>query len=221
MDTKYLSMDPLNVRSTVEALADRLREEVYEDAGSGASHSAGRDFGALRRQPQPPARGATPARSRRHDRVPYQPRRRRGLGRREGRPRRAPLRRNSRNGGDGSALPHIDAGELAALRKADAALRAEKGGRAFFDAHHDFHQRIYEACGNALLVKTIHNHYVKIARVPASERVAKALAASIKTDHALLLDAIERRDLRAARKATREHLDHLEAIVLAALGARE
>ena len=49
--------------------------------------------------------------------------------------------------------------------------------------------------------------------------MVKAIKACSKTEHAQLLEAFARRDLKEALKATLGHLDHVEAVVLQALGS--
>jgi DNA-binding GntR family transcriptional regulator len=117
------------------------------------------------------------------------------------------------------AIEHIDAATIAELRRLDASLRKERDSRAFIRMHHEFHQRIYEATENPLLAKAIGDHAIKAVRVPDVHRIAKAVKACCKLDHAHLLNAIARREVDRARVVTRKHLDHIEAIILAALAS--
>jgi DNA-binding GntR family transcriptional regulator len=208
----------LAVRSTVEALAQRLRDEIAEgkllpgqaipqeeiSARFGVSRSPLRE--ALR---QLEAEGVIEYRANRGAVVASIDA--------ESLRHVYAIRRMLEAGAIELALPQIDAKTVAKLRKLDAALRAEKDPRAYVRLHHEFHSGIYDQAGNPLLSKAIHEHSVKIARLPDFQHTVKAIAACSKADHARLLDALEARDLRAALKTTREHLDHVEAVMLAAL----
>jgi DNA-binding GntR family transcriptional regulator len=208
----------LAVRSTVEALAQRLRDEIAEgklvpgqaipqeeiSARFGVSRSPLRE--ALR---QLEAEGAIEYRANRGAVVASIDA--------ESLRQVYAIRRMLEAGAIELALPRIDAKSCAKLRKLDAALRAEKDARAFVKLHHEFHSSVYDFAGNALLSKAIHEHSIKVARIPDVRHIVKAIAACSKADHARLLEALEARDLRAALKVTREHLDHVETVMLSAL----
>jgi DNA-binding GntR family transcriptional regulator len=208
----------LAVRSTVEALAQRLRDEIAEgkllpgqaipqeeiSARFGVSRSPLRE--ALR---QLEAEGAIEYRANRGAVVASIDA--------ESLRQVYAIRRMLEAGAIELALPRIDAKAVAKLRKLDSALRGEKDPRAFVKLHHEFHCRTYDLAGNPLLSKAIHEHSIKVARIPHLQDAVKAIAACSKADHTRLLDALDSGDLRAALKATREHLDHVEAVMLAAL----
>ncbi len=71
-----------------------------------------------------------------------------------------------------------------------------------------------------MLARAIHGHSIKAILVPNLAHSVKAIKACSKTDHAKLLEAFARRDLKGARNATLEHLDHVEGVVLRALASR-
>jgi DNA-binding GntR family transcriptional regulator len=114
-------------------------------------------------------------------------------------------------------VKRIDAPRLTALRRLDAALAKVREPRAFVLAHRQFHELLYEAAGNPLLVKAVIANSVRVARVPEMHRAVAAIMKCARADHAELLEALARRDLRGARQATREHLAHIEAATLGAL----
>jgi len=118
-------------------------------------------------------------------------------------------------------LPRIDDAAIAGLRVMARELDAEKDPRTYVRKHHEFHLRVYETTGNATLAKAIHDHSVRIVRVPRARAMVKDVVAVSKGDHERLLVALERRDERAAVAATLEHLDHMEAVIGAAVASTE
>jgi len=114
-------------------------------------------------------------------------------------------------------LEQIHDEAIAEFSRLDAVIRNTKDAATFVHAHHEFHQRIYESTGNPVLAKAIHSHSIKAILVPNLQPCVKAIKACSKTDHAQLLEAFARRDLKEARKATLVHLDHVESVVLGAL----
>ena len=210
----------LGVRSTVEALAQRLRDEIAEgkllpgqaipqeeiSARFGVSRSPLRE--ALR---QLEAEGAIEYRANRGAVVASIDA--------ENLRQVYAIRRMLETGALELALPKIDAAALTKFRKLDTALRAEKDPRAFVRLHHELHCSIYDLAENPMLSKAIREHSIKAARIPDLSHTVKAIAACSKADHTRLLDALEARDLRAAQKITREHLAHVEAAMLAWLDA--
>jgi DNA-binding GntR family transcriptional regulator len=117
-------------------------------------------------------------------------------------------------------LDNIHDQALAEFSRLDAVIRTSKDASAFVHAHHEFHQRIYESTGNPVLARAIHSHTIKAVLVPNLPLLVKSIKACSKTDHARLLEAFARRDLKEARKATLEHLDHVEGVILHALASR-
>jgi DNA-binding GntR family transcriptional regulator len=117
-------------------------------------------------------------------------------------------------------IEHIHDQAIAEFRRLDAVIRNTKDAATFVHAHHEFHQRIYESTGNPVLAKAINSHSIKAILVPNLQLCVKAIKACSKTDHAQLLEAFARRDLKEARKATLVHLDHVETVVLRALVSR-
>ncbi|HEY3784413.1 MAG TPA: GntR family transcriptional regulator [Steroidobacteraceae bacterium] len=117
-------------------------------------------------------------------------------------------------------LANIHDQAMAEFKRFDAEVRAAKDAAAFIHTHHEFHRRIYESAGNPLLAKAINDHTVKALLVPKVQELVRAIKGCSESDHARLLEAFRRRDLRASRKATLEHLDHVEAVILGALRSR-
>jgi DNA-binding GntR family transcriptional regulator len=127
------------------------------------------------------------------------------------------LRRILEVGAIGLVVRRIDAPAVAALRRLATALSKEREPLAFVKAHHEFHARVYDASGNPLLAKAMLANSVKVARLPETRRAIEAIMRHSKSDHAALLDALEQHDSRAARRATLAHLDRIEAIMLGVL----
>lgn len=115
---------------------------------------------------------------------------------------------------------HINDHAIAEFNRLDAATRNAKDTATFIHTHHEFHQRIYESTGNPVLAQAINNHSIKAILVPNLQPMVKAIKACSKADHAQLLEAFARRDLKEACKATLRHLDHVEAVILRALASR-
>lgn len=128
------------------------------------------------------------------------------------------LRRILEAGAIELVIPRLSDGAVAEFRRLDAAMREAKDPQAFIGAHHEFHQQIYAATGNSLIVKAIHDHSIRVSRIPNLAGTVQPVRACSRRDHARLLDSLVRGDTSAAREATLAHLDHLEAIVLGTLG---
>lgn len=127
------------------------------------------------------------------------------------------LRRILEAGAIELVVQQVSNAAVAEFRRLDAAMRAAQEAQPFIAAHHEFHQQIYAAAGNPLIVKAIHDHSIKVSSIPNLARTVVPVRACSRTDHARLLHALSSRDARAARAATLSHLDHLEAIVLETL----
>ena len=212
----------LDVRSTVDALADRLRQDIFDGtfapgqaipqeeiaARFGVSRSPLRE--ALR---QLEAEGTIEYRANRGAFVASMD---------EATVRELyGVRRVLEEGAMRLVLPRIDDAAIAGLRVMARELDAEKDPRTYVRKHHEFHLRVYETTGNATLAKAIHDHSVRIVRVPRARAMVKDVVAVSKGDHERLLVALERRDERAAVAATLEHLDHMEAVIGAAVASTE
>ena len=210
----------LDVRSTVDALAERLRQEIFDgnlvpgqaipqeeiSARFGVSRSPLRE--ALR---QLEAEGTVEYRANRgafvasldettvHETYG--------------------VRRILERGAIRLLLPRIDDATIAELRAIARDLDGEKDARTYVRKHQAFHSLLYRTTGNAMLAKAIHDHSVRIARVPNARAMVEGVASFSKTDHERLLVALERRDEAAALAATLEHLDHMDAVVGAAIAS--
>lgn len=212
----------LDVRSTVDALADRLRQEIFDGtfapgqaipqeeiaARFGVSRSPLRE--ALR---QLEAEGTVEYRANRGAFVAALDEA--AVHEMYG------VRRILEEGAIRMVMPRIDDAAIAELRAMARDLNAEKDARTFVSKHHHFHLRLYEATGNATLAKAIHDHSVRTVRVPHARSMTRDVASASKGDHERLLVALERRDEAAAVAATIEHLNHMEAVVGAALTSDE
>ncbi len=115
------------------------------------------------------------------------------------------------------AVPRLDKERLDEAKTLDAALRKTTEPRAAVALHRKFHDAIYAALDNAQLVQAIAKHYVSVQRLPDMKSRIAAVTKCSRADHRSLLEACERRDVRAAERATLEHLDHLEGITLTGL----
>lgn len=212
----------LDVRSTVDALADRLRQEIFDGklrpgqaipqeeiaARFGVSRSPLRE--ALR---QLEAEGAIEYRANRGAFVA-------ALDEETVRETYA-VRRMLEDGAIRLVVPRVDDAAIAAFRAMATGLNGEKETRGFLRKHHAFHMSVYEASGNAILAKAIHAHSLRIVRVPHPREIVEEIAAVSKDDHERLLVALERRDEEAALAATLEHLDHMEALIGAAVASAQ
>lgn len=212
----------LDVRSTVDALADRLRQEIFDgtlgpgqaipqeeiSARYGVSRSPLRE--ALR---QLEAEGTIEYRANRGAFVATldKPTVHETYG----------VRRILEEGAIRLVMPRIDDATIAELRVMARDLDAEKDPRTYVRKHHEFHLRLYETTGNAMLAKAIHDNSVRIVRVPHARTLVADVARVSKSDHARLLVALERRDDAAALAATLEHLDHMEAVIGRAFESNE
>jgi DNA-binding GntR family transcriptional regulator len=212
----------LEVRSTVDALADRLRQEIFDGkllpgqaipqeeiaARFGVSRSPLRE--ALR---QLEAEGTVEYRANRGAFVASldEATVRETYG----------VRRILEEGAIRLVMPRIDDTTIAALRAVARDLNRERDTRTFARKHHEFHLKLYEAAGNSILAKAIHDHSLRIVRVPHAREMVEEVAAVSKEDHERLLVALEHRDEAAALEATLEHLDHMEAVIAAAVASSE
>jgi DNA-binding GntR family transcriptional regulator len=129
------------------------------------------------------------------------------------------VRRMLESGAVNLVFDKLDDQGVAEFNRLDVETCNAKDAAAFIHAHHEFHQRIYESTGNPVLAKAINAHSVKAILVPNLQPLIKTIRVCSKTDHARLLTAFESRDLREARKATLDHLDHVESVILRALNA--
>jgi DNA-binding GntR family transcriptional regulator len=129
------------------------------------------------------------------------------------------VRRMLESGAINLVFDHIHDRAIAEFSRLDAATRNAKDPASFIHAHHEFHQTIYESTGNPVLAKAIHSHSVKAVLVPNLQLLIKAIKTCSKTDHAQLLEAFTRRDLKEAKKVTLEHLDHVESVILGTLAS--
>lgn len=106
---------------------------------------------------------------------------------------------------------------IAQLRTLARDLGREKDTRAFVRKHHEFHCHLYEASGNTMLASAVSDHSIRVASIPHATEMVRRVVAISKRDHERLLAALEGRDLMAALAATMEHLAHMEEAMVAAL----
>jgi DNA-binding GntR family transcriptional regulator len=115
------------------------------------------------------------------------------------------------------AIPKLDEKRLHDAERIDSDLRRATDVTKVVVLHREFHETIYGALENPRLIEAIFRHYVRAQRLPDPRARIVAVAKVSRVDHPVLLDACKRRDRRAAVRATCEHLDHLEAILLKGL----
>jgi DNA-binding GntR family transcriptional regulator len=115
------------------------------------------------------------------------------------------------------AIPKLDEARLRDAKRIDRELRRTTDVAKAVVLHREFHETIYGALENPRLIEAIFRHYVRAQRLPDPQARIAAVAKVSRVDHRVLLEACERRDRRAAVRATREHLAHTEAILLKGL----
>lgn len=210
----------LDVRSTVDALADRLREEIFDGKLSAGQAIPQEEIAARYGVSRSPLREAL--------------RQLEAEGTIEYRANRGAfvaaldeatihemygVRRILEEGAIRLLMSRIDDATIAELRDLGRELAVEKDPRTFVRKHHQFHLRLYEATGNPTLANAIHDHSVRIALIPHARSMVADVASLSGGDHDRLLAALERRDESGAVAATIEHLNHMEAVVGAALAS--
>jgi DNA-binding GntR family transcriptional regulator len=107
---------------------------------------------------------------------------------------------------------------LQEARSIDSAMRRAKGGAAIISRHNEFHEVLYGSIGNARLLETITSHRIRVQRLPDPDKRMMEILRATRDDHRALLAACGAGDARAAERAVLTELGHLEAIMLAALG---
>ncbi|HVR45201.1 MAG TPA: GntR family transcriptional regulator [Candidatus Binatia bacterium] len=115
------------------------------------------------------------------------------------------------------AIPQLDDARLREAKRIDSELRHTTDPAKAVVLHREFHETIYGALENPRLIEAIFRHHVRAQRLPDPQARIAAVAKASRVDHRVLLEACERRDRRAAVHATREHLNHTEAILLKGL----
>jgi DNA-binding GntR family transcriptional regulator len=108
----------------------------------------------------------------------------------------------------GRAYPKLTVGELAAARrlKDEMVRRFKKGDDSAYKIHRDVHFAFYDRSESTWLLHLIHMLWDHTERY---RRLATPLHPDydeVGEEHARIIDAVERRDLRGAKKALREHL---------------
>lgn len=114
-----------------------------------------------------------------------------------------------------SALDGL-AARLAAQRgtKLDTAVietgrRAAGGGvPAMIDADMKFHDLVYAASGNPLIVETAHKHWHHVRRAMGAVLRSAALGRSVWDEHEAILSAINGGDAERAERLAREHCEN-------------
>ncbi|HZO93180.1 MAG TPA: GntR family transcriptional regulator [Candidatus Baltobacteraceae bacterium] len=208
----------LLVRGTVDVLSERLREEILDGAFAPGVPIVQEEIAARFGVSRSPVREAL-RQLEAEGLIRYRPNRGAIVAALDPDAVRQTfeLRRILETGAIALVVARIDAPALKEARSLDAALRRERDPAAFVKAHQRFHQHVYDVAANEPLARTIVAHSVRVARLPDWARTVREIMACSKADHAALLDALARRDARAARGATESHLAHVEAITLGAL----
>lgn len=119
------------------------------------------------------------------------------------------------------AFPRVDDATLKRMREIDRAMRKAATPREATQLHFAFHAALYGLIGNPRILTAIHAHHVHMQRLPNPNEGIIGVVRLSRDDHRALLDALEKRDLKAAERATLAHLDHLEATMLCALDESE
>jgi DNA-binding GntR family transcriptional regulator len=106
------------------------------------------------------------------------------------------------------AYPKLTADELAAARrlKDDMVRRFKKGDDSAYAVHRDLHFAFYDRSESMWLLHLIHMLWDHTERY---RRLATPLHPNydeVGEEHARIIDAVEARDVRGAKKALREHL---------------
>lgn len=118
------------------------------------------------------------------------------------------------------AWPRLDAAVVANLRELNAELvrRVEARSTDIYDIHRELHFTIYNAAESAWLLHMIELVWAHTDRYRRLAAKAKPFVDVGDDLHGYLIDAIERRDLRAAKKALRSDLMRTAEVLIAEYG---
>lgn len=207
----------LQVRGTVELLADRIRQEILSGAlppGQAIRQEEMAERFGISRSPLREALRQLEA----EHLIYYRPNKGAVVASFDRETLRAifEVRRILESGAIELVIAKLTDAKLATLRKLERAIHA-KTGAGFIAAHRAFHEAVYAVAGNNQLAKVLFAHSVRVARLPNQADVTRVMRRTSKGDHGALLDALANRDVRAARRATLAHLDHIEGAMLGAL----
>ena len=109
---------------------------------------------------------------------------------------------------------------LREAKQLDSAMRRAKDSSAIISRHNEFHELLYRSIGNARLLETIASHRIRVQRLPDPDKRMKEIVHVTRDDHRALLAACEAGDARGAERAVLAELGHLEHIMLGALGEK-
>jgi DNA-binding GntR family transcriptional regulator len=210
--------DALNVQSTSSALAERIRNDILEGVFGAGDPLPQEEISSRYGVSRSPLREAL-RQLEAEGWIVYRPNRGATvttIGARDVR-ERFMIRRILEGGAIRLAVPKVDDVRLAKVRSIDAAMRKATDHREMTALHVTFHDTIYQAIGNPTLNAAITAHLVRVQRLPDPKRRLELVQKCSRADHRMLLDALERRDVRAAERATLEHLNHIEAITIEGL----
>lgn len=115
------------------------------------------------------------------------------------------------------ALPKLDDATLRRMREIDRAMRKATNYKDAIALHAEFHGALYGLIDNPRLSEAIRRHHVRVQRLPNPQESTSRVMRASRNDHRDLFEALEAGDVRVAERVTLAHLDHLEAIMLAAL----
>jgi DNA-binding GntR family transcriptional regulator len=205
----------LKLQSTASALADRIRDEIFDGRLSAGDPLPQEEIAARYGVSRSPLREAL-RQLEAEGWIDYHPNRGAFVATVSAQDVRDlyMVRRILEAGAIRLAVPKLDKELLEKVRAIDLAMRKAADHRTAVELHRDFHESIYAAAGNQRLIDAIAKHYVRVQRLPDVQSRIDAVRKCSRADHRTLLEAFERRDVRAAERATLEHLDHLEAIML-------
>ena len=124
----------------------------------------------------------------------------------------------------GLACRRMTDDDLQKLKDAEAAFTiAVSGGDTLKIAESDeaFHDVLYNATGNEKLVQILNNLREQMYRYRLEYIRDSGSWERLKNEHRMIIEAMEKRDIPAARKIIREHIGNQEKTILAIIRERE
>jgi DNA-binding GntR family transcriptional regulator len=115
------------------------------------------------------------------------------------------------------AIPKITDEQISDASEFNLRMSKATKTEAIVTIHKDFHRSIYEAAGNPHLVEAIVHYHIRASGIPNFSAHVRRIVRCSLADHRALLSACKRRDVRQAERITLDHLDHIEAVLLDAV----
>ncbi len=110
-----------------------------------------------------------------------------------------------------------DVARLRALANAHRAVKSAAASRKAFEANSRFHELLAASSRNALLVDMVRHCIDQVTRFMALGVSLEKFQHAAHAEHNAIVDAIERREPEAARRAAAQHLDGAARFLLAAV----